>query len=84
MLVVVPNGDLLVIRLILLVSSSLLDALSVVVWIISGETVLCWHRGPPLLSKAISFQLEALVVVLVVVQQPGVVLSRGVVIVDVP
>ena len=44
----------------------------------------CWHRGPPLLSKAVSFQLEALVVVLVVVQQPGVVLSRGVVSVDVP
>ena len=76
-LVVVPKGDLLVVRLFLLVSSSLLDALSVVVWIISGETVLCWHRGPPLLSKAVSFQL-------VVVQQPGVVLSRGVVSVDVP
>jgi hypothetical protein len=39
-LVVVPKGDLLVVRLSLLVSSSLLDALSVVVWIISGEIVL--------------------------------------------
>ena len=76
-LVVVPKGDLLVVRFFFLVSSSLLDALSVVVWIISGETVLCWHRGPPLLSKAVSFQL-------VVVQQPGVVLSRGVVSVDIP
>lgn len=54
-LVVVPKGDLLVVRLFLLVSSSLLDALSVVVWIISGEIVLCWHRGPPLLNKAVSF-----------------------------
>ena len=83
-LVVVPKGDLLVVSLFLLVSSSLLDALSVVVWIISGETVLCWHRGPPLLSKAVSFQLEALVVVLLEVQQLGVVLSKGVVSVDVP
>ena len=84
MLVVVPKGDLLVVRLFLLVSSSLLDALNVEVWIISGETALCWHRGPLLLSKAVSFQREALVVVLVEVQQLGVVLSRGVVSVDIP
>ena len=39
-LVAVPRVDHLVVRLFPLVSNSLLDALSVVVWIISGETVL--------------------------------------------
>ena len=47
-LVVVLKGDLLVVRLFPLASSSHLDALSVVVRIISGEIVLYWPRGPPL------------------------------------
>ena len=53
-LVVVPKGDHLVVRLFPLVSSSHLDALSVIVMIISGETVICWHRRPSLLSQVVS------------------------------
>ncbi len=85
-LVAVSRVDHPVASLILMGSSSFLGAMSVVVWITSGEIAHCWLRGPPLplLSKLVSLQLEVLVVVPRAVLRSEVALSGAVVSVDVP